>query len=429
MEKLHRMPAPTTAKQQDGPPRARPSGRVVRGRALRGVRLASLGAASIALALLATTACSDDEPRTGDTSGDNGEERRHGLTADQAAEPLVVIGDTTITVGEFADRLAEQSPYLRARYNSPERRREYLDNLVRFELLAAEAKRLGYDDLPEVQRAREQVMIQQMMKEVFEDRIRLSDISEEDIRAHYEANRAEFHQPEQVRASHILMTSRVTADRVLRQILQNRDDVNFFRRMAEQHNTDAATRDHLGDLRFFSRPEERGEDEAEVPEAVARAAFAIPEIGGVYGELVESPAGFHIVKLTGRRAALERSLDEARRPIQNRLWRERREQAVADFIATLRRDAEIEENLDLLTEVHIELPAGGPDAPETGATGTTADAAPSPHPGVTPRTGEAAAAAGQPTPGPGGTPSPAPVRPRPASTPTPPADRPAAATP
>ena len=48
------------------------------------------------------------------------EEARHGLTAAQASQVLFEVGDKRITLGAFADRLHEQSPYLRARYVSPE---------------------------------------------------------------------------------------------------------------------------------------------------------------------------------------------------------------------------------------------------------------------------------------------------------------------
>ena len=330
--------------------------------------------------LLIGAAC-DDCGEGGDEAVDTGpaEEARHGLTAEQAAQVLVTIGDRTITVGEFADRLAEQSPYLRARYNSPERRREYLDNMVRFELMALEAERRNLDELPEVDRTRKQVMIQQMMKELFEDQIQLSDITDEEIRAYYEAHAEEFHKPEQVRASHILVKNRAAAQRLLSQIRQNEADVNLFRQMAEEHNEDTATRDRFGDLRFFSRPGEEaptegegdegegqeGEEGVAVPDAVAEAAFSIEQIGGVHPRLVETDAGFHIVKLTGRRAALHRSLEEARRPIQNRLWRERREQRINEFLEGLRREANVEENFDLLDQVQIDIPAGDvPEAPD-----------------------------------------------------------------
>ena len=316
--------------------------------------LSTIASAAVTL----SSACSGDESRARDAGGGSG--RVNGLTREQAAQTLVKVGSDVITVGDFAERLAEQSPYLRARYNSPERRREFLDNMVRFELLAAEAHRRGYDRLPEVDRTRKQMMIQQMMKDEFEDRIKLTDITDDEIRRYYEAHPEEFNKPEQVRASHILIRDRAQAQRVLTQILARRDDVNFFRQMAEQHNQDELTRDRFGDLRFFSRPNERQPGEPEVPPAVAEAAFSIAQIGGVFPELVQADDGFHILKLTGKRAALRRTLDDARRPIQNRLWREKREHAVEEFVNRLRREANVQESFGALSDVHVDVPENTP---------------------------------------------------------------------
>lgn len=317
---------------------------------------------SLALCALLVIACGDDDETSRRDTGTRG--RVHGLTPEQAEEVLVKIGNESITVGEFAERLADQSPYLRARYNSPERRREFLDNLIRFELLAAEAHRRNYDKLPDVERTRKQVMIQQMMKAEFEDRVRLEDITDQEIRTYYEAHPEEFNKPEQVRASIIVMRDRAAAQRVLSQILAAPNDVALFRRLAEQHNEDPETRSRLGDLRFFSRPAERQQGEPEVAGAIAEAAFAIPQIGGVHRELVRVQmgelAGFAIVKLTGKRAALHRTVDEARRPIQNRLWREKRERAIEEFLTRLRREANVQENFELLREVQIDFPEGMP---------------------------------------------------------------------
>lgn len=328
-------------------------------------------------------ACGGDDETPEGTETVREEQARHGLTAEEAGALLVKVGDTEITVGEFADRLADQSPYLRARYNSPERRREFLENLIRFELLAAEARRRGMHDLPEVEHGRRQVMIQQMMKDLVEDRIRLADITDEEIQAYYESHRDEFHKPAQVRASHIRMADRAAAQRVLDQVRANPDDVNLFRRLAEQHDEDPVTSrgSRRGDLRFFSEDGSRNAEgatpeEGRVHPEVARAAFSIDRIGGVYPDLVQTPEGFHVVKLTGRRAALERTLEEARRPIQNRLWRQKREQAVDDFLAQLRENASIEENVAALESVRIDpsstgsmpqlaplAPPGGPNDP------------------------------------------------------------------
>src|SRR5215831_12354540 len=69
---------------------------------------------------------------------------------EELAETLAKIDDVVITVGEFQDRINKQSPYVRARYTSMERKKEFLDNLVRFEVLAKEAERKGLHKDPEV---------------------------------------------------------------------------------------------------------------------------------------------------------------------------------------------------------------------------------------------------------------------------------------
>ena len=50
------------------------------------------------------------------------------------------------------------------------------------------------------------------MKELFEDRIRLSDVTDEEVREYYEERASEFNKPAQVRASHIFIKNRATAE-------------------------------------------------------------------------------------------------------------------------------------------------------------------------------------------------------------------------
>lgn len=300
-------------------------------------------------------ACGDDD-ETESADQDEGAEL-HGLTREQASQPLATIGETQITVGEFAERLADQSPYLRARFNSPERRREFLENMIRFELLAQEADRRGLDELPDVVRSRNQSMIQQLMREQFEDRIRLEDVTDADVEAFYQAHEDEFHKPPQVRASAVGFADRAAAQRALTAQLAHPEDVEAFRELAASQS-DADLAERRGDLGFFGEDGVRGNDQPDVPQAVAIAAFGIERIGGLHGEVVEAADRFWVVKLTGRRPALVRSLEEARRPIQNRIWRERRDQAVEDFVAELRAAADVEVNPSVLESVRIDVTPG-----------------------------------------------------------------------
>lgn len=286
---------------------------------------------------------------------------RHGLSAEQAAAVLVRVGDTKITLGQFADELAEQSPYLRARYNSPERRKEYLDSLVRFELLAAEARRKGFFDKDEVRRTEKQAMIQQMMRVDFDEKFKLADISDADIKAFYESHLAEYKKPEQIRLAHIVAKNRSTAQQILGQILAAPKDDALFKKIAGQHNEDPTTKDTFGDLGFLSKPGDRAPGEVvSVADSVIEAGYKLAEIGDVSKDLVESPAGFHVVKLVAKRPPLTRTLEEARRTIQDRLRRERRDGAIEALIKELRAKASVKEDMALLAQIKVDAPPTAP---------------------------------------------------------------------
>src|SRR5204863_2813647 len=117
---------------------------------------------------------------------------------EELAETLAKIDDVVITVGEFQDRINKQSPYVRARYTSLERKKEFLDNLVRFEVLAKEAQKRGLSKDPEVVRTMKQVMIQKLLSSEF-DKMKVDDIPDADCKSYYDAHPEEFNKPEEVR--------------------------------------------------------------------------------------------------------------------------------------------------------------------------------------------------------------------------------------
>lgn len=319
---------------------------------------------TLLLAILLASACGGGS-RAPDAGTRNGPARVHGLTEAERREVLAHVGNKDITLGEFADRLAAQSPYLRARYNSPERRRELLDNMIRFELLAQEAERRGYAREPEVARAESQALVQALLEREIDARLRPTDITSAEISAYYTAHPEEFDQPEQVRASHIRAADRATAQRLLTQLLAAPTDDALFTRLVRESSTDVATRESGGDLRFFSRPANGVRPEGAPPNEVAEAAFALANVGDLAPRVIESPEGFHIVKLIARRQAMHRTLDEVQRPIQNRLYRERRESMQRALVERLRQQANVREDANALANVRIDVPdAGAPQGSE-----------------------------------------------------------------
>jgi len=285
---------------------------------------------------------------------------KYGLTPKQAKQVLAEVGDTKITLGEFAEQLGRQSPYVRARYRNPERKREFLENLVQFELLAQEAEQRGLLHSKDVERVGKQAMVEHMMQDLFDHgglAPSTADISDAEIQRYYDEHYNDFNKPAQVRASHILFKDRNLAERCLKQLSDAAPtDDALFHKLAQTYNQDPQTRSSAGDLRFFSRtPDPAGEtDIPERPAEVRETAFNLHNLGDIAPQLVRTSQGFHIVRLTGKREVLKRSLEDARRVIQNKLWRQKREKAIEDFVADLRAKADVRENSQVLAEVQAD---------------------------------------------------------------------------
>jgi peptidyl-prolyl cis-trans isomerase C len=270
-------------------------------------------------------------------------------SAEELQAPLAKIDDVTITLGEFEDRLNRQSPYIRARYTSLEQKKEFLDQLVRFEILAKEAYRRGYDKDPEVVRTMKQVMIQKLMRDEFDAKITADTVKDADMKAYYDANLADFVKPEEVRASAIILKNKAQADRVLLDAKSDNGKTNKgFRDLVQKYSADEETKLRGGDLRYFDVTTK------DVPAPVVKAAFALVNTGDVSTVVDAGNGSFYILKQTGRRKSMTKTFEDAKPVIRNKLFREQRLAAQKEFIDKLRTSAKIEINDANLAKVRID---------------------------------------------------------------------------
>jgi hypothetical protein len=108
------------------------------------------------------------------------------------AQVVARVGDSVITVRDVQERINKQSPFVRARYTSLEKKKEFLDSLIRFEVMAQEAARLGYDQDPEVLRVMKQQMISKFMQNEIESKLSVEAVPAADVERYYAEHPAEF---------------------------------------------------------------------------------------------------------------------------------------------------------------------------------------------------------------------------------------------
>ncbi len=262
---------------------------------------------------------------------------------------LARVGDVVITVGDLAQRINRMSRYVRGRYQSLDKKRNLLNSMVEFEVLAKEAARRGFAKNPDVVRMLRQVMIQRLRQRVVEEQVKRSDITDKDVQAYYDKHKNQYNKPETVRASHILVKDEATAKKVLAEVKAKGNDPRAFRSLVQRYSIDNATKRRAGDLRYFTREDKR------VPKPVIEAAFKLEKRGDVAGP-IKSARGWHIIKLTHRRKAINRKVDDpkVKAQIVTRILRERRRKALEDYKKKLRSKATVKIYDDRLAAVKID---------------------------------------------------------------------------
>ena len=269
---------------------------------------------------------------------------------------LAQINDTVITVSDFEERLNNQSPYVRARYASVEQKKEYLDNLVKFEVLAAEARKQGLDRDPEVVRTMKQVMIQKLLKARF-DKLKQEDISDADVQRYFDGHPEEFNRPPEIRASLILLADEATAKKVAADPRTTGIENLGFRQLVGEYSIDQETKERGGDLRFFDQTNR------ELPREIVDAAFKLVNIGEV-SPVVKTARGYAVLKLTGQRRALNRTLAEVTPQIRAKLFRDKRQRLMDDYEDALRKSSSVQVFADRLTLVRVDLTQNAQGAPD-----------------------------------------------------------------
>jgi peptidyl-prolyl cis-trans isomerase C len=276
---------------------------------------------------------------------------------------LARIGERVITEADLEAKIATfATAYERARYRAPAQRKELLENLVRFEVLALTAKQRGYDRDPEAQRASRERLVAELVRRELDGKLRPEDVPDEEARRLYEAHRADFVQAEEVRASQILVADRQGAEEVARLARAAGDD-EAFRALVEARSLDEDSKPRGGDLTFFPR------DTTLHPRALVDAAFTLTRVGEV-SPPIQTDRGFHVLKLTGRRPRFTRPFEEVRSIIRQRLLAERRARQLAAWDEEMRKTIKIEIYEDRLAQVKIDAaPRERDAAPRSEAAG------------------------------------------------------------
>lgn len=204
-----------------------------------------------------------------------------------AAIELAKVGNKTITDKDVKDALGSLPDAQRQQLNKePESKSRIVENIVTEEVLVQEAEKAGIDKdkdfITALDRTRRQLLSQRFIQKSLQPKV-----TDANVKDFFDKHKLKYSQDE-VKASHILLNSEAEANEVLAKAKKGED----FDTLAKKFSKDPSAAQNSGDLGFFTRARM-------VPE-FADAAFAMNK-GEIKGP-VKSQFGFHIIKVTDKRA-------------------------------------------------------------------------------------------------------------------------------
>jgi peptidyl-prolyl cis-trans isomerase C len=161
-----------------------------------------------------------------------------------------------------------------------------------------------------------------------------------DVSAFYEKNPDQFTQSETVRASHIFVivppgadantkaAAKARAEEALKAVRAGKD----FAAVARAYSQDGGSAQRGGDLGFVPR--------GQTAPAFENAAFSL-KVGQI-SDVVESPFGFHVIKVTERRPGRAVPFPEAAARIQQYLEQQQRQELGKAFVDGLKAKRKVE---------------------------------------------------------------------------------------
>jgi foldase protein PrsA len=177
-------------------------------------------------------------------------------------------------------------------------------------------------------------------------------VSDADVAAYFAKNHTLLDKPEQVRARHILVADRATANQVEAKLKAGGN----FADLAKQYSTDTSTKDKGGELGFFGK--------GQMVPAFQDAAFALPV--GATSAPVKSPFGWHIIQVEERKPATKATLAGSAAQIKAQLTQQAQAQQVPVFLQQLRAKANIQVFDDRYKDAFpppLPVPSGAAAAP------------------------------------------------------------------
>lgn len=245
---------------------------------------------------------------------------------------VATVGAKSITVDEFNKRYAQ----VQKQTVNPPAKKVFLEDLVRYEMGVQEAEKMGLEKDPIIAERMREELYKGLIEKELSARIDAIAVSEDEMKEYYK------NAPE-IRTSHILVEVKQNATPAERAIAKKRAEEIYaevrkskqpFEKLVKLYSDDISTKDKGGDTGYQSRM-------TVVPSYYdAALKLSLNAMTGV----IETPFGFHIIKLTGKHLFAE----SQKRASRAAVFEKKRLAIFNDYFDKLKKKYKITTNADIL---------------------------------------------------------------------------------
>lgn len=237
-------------------------------------------------------------------------------------EILAVVAGEAITQEEFDAFLHTVPREHQAYISNPQFRQQCLEQLIALRLFAKMGEEQKLDQTEEFEKilvnAKRDILAQMAMAEVMKD----ITVTDEEVKAFYEANPQQFTKGATVSAKHILTDSEEKCNSILESITSGEKAFE----VAAQESSTCPSGAKGGDLGEFGK--------GQMVKEFEDVAFSA-EIGQVTGP-VKTQFGYHLIKVEGRKESSDTPFDEVKDNIKMQLLQQKQNAAYTEKVTELR---------------------------------------------------------------------------------------------
>ncbi|MBL8740140.1 MAG: peptidyl-prolyl cis-trans isomerase, partial [Myxococcales bacterium] len=223
-------------------------------------------------------------------------------------------------------------------------------------------KKRGLDKKPETEAAVRQVLRDALLDEAHDALPTPAEIPAADVRAFYDANVSQYHEPERRRVAAIVLNDEAKAKEVLEAALAAKDSTGWGTLFYAESTTAPADRkpdgplDLAGDLGIVGPVDDEKGANPRVPEPLRAVVFKLDRVGDIHKEVIAHDKKFYVVRLAGRTQAHERTFAESERQIRVELLKVKMRELEGALEQDLRKKYKVEIDDAALSQVGTATP-------------------------------------------------------------------------